>query len=61
MLSILTELFGGIILVMVVAILYEGLKTLREVIASREAKKEEDIGIGEDNMPLVVNKMSKWV
>lgn len=52
------QLFGGILLVMVVAILYEGLKTLRELIASREAKKE-DAGQGEDAMPLVVNQKSK--
>lgn len=34
------QLVGGVILIMVVAILYEGLKTLREILASRETAKQ---------------------
>ena len=50
------ELFGGVILVMLVAVLYEGLKTLREVLASYEAKQSAGgvaINANSDNTPLV--------
>lgn len=32
-------MFGGILLIIAVGVLYEGLKTLRELLAGREAKK----------------------
>ena len=52
------ELFGGIVLIIVVGILYEGLKTLREVLAAREGKgKKEDINvINNDQTGLLTNK-----
>ena len=37
----LLEIFGGILLVLVLGILYEGLKTLREVLAAREVKQQQ--------------------
>ena len=45
--SFLAELFGAILLVLIVGILYEGLKTLREALAVHEAnqnkKKNESV------------------
>ena len=39
-LPICIALVGGVILVVVVAVLYEGLKTLREILASLESKRK---------------------
>lgn len=34
------ELFGGVLLILVLGIVYEGLKTLREILAGVEAKQQ---------------------
>ena len=57
-LSVSVELFGGILLVLIVAILYEGLKTFREILDSRGAKKAEsetNINAGSEKEPLVTH------
>lgn len=42
LLSLLLEMFGGMVVVMVVAVLYEGLKTLREIVALYDGKPGTD-------------------
>jgi hypothetical protein len=53
----LAELFGGIVLIIVVAALYEGLKTLREILAllseAKNSKVEAPVNAGTEREPLV--------
>ena len=68
--SMLTELFGAVVFSMVLAVLYEGLKSLREYLmcvglqsnwhqsSHRQLSKGHESGDSEDRKPLMINHSS---
>lgn len=53
------ELFGGVLLVLIIGILYEGLKTLREILAAKEQPRNANDSVNMEEKTLLIPPQSR--